>query len=199
MATNKGNTKTYSAVLYPENPEHEMILERAKASLDEYTYILHDMDVNKETGEVLKPHIPLLWRYSEQRSLKTVSEEIGLPQNMIEKIHSYGNALVYLIHEKDTDKYQYPEEAVKGSAMGLAAFQKAIRQYRMKERSEDTRIMDIVNLINEWRGKIRYRELITECCNRGWYSDLRRSGYLMQRLVSEHNEAFELYGTNKRI
>ena len=191
MASNRGNTKTFSTVLYPENPDHMKILEKMESLLDEYTYICHNKDesVNKETGEiiVLKPHIHFLWRYSEQRSLKSVGEEIGIPENMIEKIHSYNNALVYLIHEKNNDKYQYQEEDVKGSTMGIAAFQKAIRQYRMKERSEDTRIMDIVNLITGWKGKIKYKELITECCKKGWYADLRRSSYLIQRLINEHN------------
>ena len=196
MATNRGNTKTFSAIIYPEDPEYEKIMERVKSTLDEYTYILHDRDVNTETGEVLKPHTHLLWRYSEQRSLNTVSEEVGLPQNMIEKIHSYNNALVYLIHEKNSEKYQYSEDMVQGSAMGLVAFQKAIRQYRMKERTEDVRIMDIVNMITAWNGRIKYRELITECCDRGWYSDLRRSGYLIQRLITEHNDVYD--GTAKR-
>ncbi len=188
MATNKGNTKTFGSVLYPDDPEYERTMYRLSHLLDEYTYITHDLDVNKETGEMLKPHTHFLWRYPEQRSIKTVSEELELPQNFIEKIHSYNNALVYLIHEKDSQKYQYSEDQVQGSAMGLAAFQKAIRQYRMKERTEDTRIMDIVNLISGWKGRIKYRELITECCNRGWYADLRRSGYLIQKLVAEHND-----------
>ena len=190
MSTNRGNTKAFGSVLYPDDPLSKEVLSVAEKSLDEYTYILHDKDVDRETGEILKPHIHLLWKYQDQRSLKVVSEEMGLPQNMIEKIHSYNSSLIYLIHEKNSDKYQYPEEAVKGSAMGLAAFQKAIRQYRIKERSEDIRILDIVNLINEWNGRIKYRELITECCNRGWFSDLRRSGYLIQKIVAEHNDKY---------
>lgn len=191
MASNRGNTKTFSAVLYPEDPNYEIIMEKANKTLDEYTYIIHDNDVNKKTGEAIKAHVHLLWRYSEQRSLKAVSEEMGIPENMIEKIHSYSNALVYLIHEKNGDKYQYKESQVNGSAMGIASFKKALRQYRTKERSEDTRIMDIVNLINNWKGRIKYKDLVTECCSQGWYSDLRRSGYIVRRLVDEHNEVYE--------
>ncbi len=193
MASNKGNTKAFATIIYPENPEHIKVLEEAEKSLDEYVYILHNMDINKETGEILKPHYHLLWRYPEQRSIKTVAEEIELPENMIEKIHNYSNSLVYLIHAKNADKYQYSEEEVKGSAMGIVAFKRAIRQFRNKTTEEDTRIMGIVNMITEWHGIIRYKELITECCTRGWYSDLRRSSYLIQKLVFEHNEALEAH------
>ena len=191
MASNRGNTKTFSAVLYPDDPNYEKTMEIAKKTLDEYTYILHDRDVNKDTGEAIKTHGHLLWHYPEQRSLKAVSEEIGIPENMIEKIHNYNNALIYLIHEKNDNKHQYDESQVSGSALGIASFQKALRQYRMKERSEDIRIMDIVELISHWQGKIKYKDLVTECCSRVWYADLRRSGYIVRRLVDEHNEVFE--------
>ena len=195
MATNKGNTKTFQLILYLDNPDHMEIINTLEQSDLEYTYIIHDKDVSMRTGELLKPHIHVLIRYSGQRSTKAVADDFGLPENMIEKVHDYIGSLLYLVHAKNTDKYQYPESDVKGSAMGLSAFKNAISLYRNKEISEDEKIMEIVNLISNWKGKIRYRELIIECCNRGRYAELRRGAYLIKELVYEHNEALEAHKT----
>ncbi|GHV08626.1 hypothetical protein FACS1894217_11370 [Clostridia bacterium] len=78
----------------------------------EYAFVLHDQCVNKETGELKKPHYHYYVRYLNPRSLSGVAKEFGIPENMVEVVHSRKQTLAYLLHRTtkavEDGKFQYP-------------------------------------------------------------------------------------------
>ena len=84
----------------------------------EIALIIHDKDVSSK-GNFVEPHIHGYLDFPKQIDLKKVALAIGLEPQRIETPKSRGgrnntkkNNLAYLIHAKDSDKYQYDIEEV---------------------------------------------------------------------------------------
>lgn len=79
--------------------------------------ILHDQDKNYD-GELIEPHIHGYVEFSVRRELPKVAIALGIPENNIEPPKSKSrkfakvNALAYLCHLKQPEKYKYSPEQV---------------------------------------------------------------------------------------
>ncbi|GHU94761.1 hypothetical protein FACS1894208_06390 [Clostridia bacterium] len=77
----------------------------------EYAFILHNKDINPATGELKEAHFHYYVRYLNPRSLSGVAREFGIPNNMIEVVHSRKQTLSYLAHRTvkavEEGNYQY--------------------------------------------------------------------------------------------
>lgn len=77
--------------------------------------ILHDKDTDEE-GNIIKPHLHVMMRFDNARSIDKVAEELLQPAQTIEAWNdNYNNGFSYLIHETASaeNKYKYdPKEVV---------------------------------------------------------------------------------------
>jgi len=73
----------------------------------EYAWIIHDKDVNKESGELIEKHVHAYIEFKNPRSFKSVAELLNVPENMVCKVIDKHGILQYLIHKNQPEKYQY--------------------------------------------------------------------------------------------
>ncbi|CDO18258.1 Replication protein [Streptococcus gallolyticus] len=80
----------------------------------EFAIIVHDKDISYGT-KLVEPHVHAYIDFPKQMDLSKVASALGVERERIETPKSRGgraytriNALAYLIHAKDKDKYQYP-------------------------------------------------------------------------------------------
>lgn len=63
-------------------------------------------------GDIKKPHIHFVCRFSNARYFSGIAKELGVPENTIRKCNNLYKAFVYLWHMLDPDKYQYSPSIV---------------------------------------------------------------------------------------
>ena len=105
------SSRSWGVILPAEWANIEQILELVRSYSSKYYYILHDSDVDMETGELKKAHYHVIMTFKTPRKLGTVSNYFinfkELQLNSFEKIRNIDGAKRYLIHLDDADKYQY--------------------------------------------------------------------------------------------
>lgn len=74
-----------------------------------YAYIFHDKDID-DNGSLKPKHIHFVAQ--DRHSLKTWSNLLGIPENMIEIPRNFRAVNRYLIHKDSSDKYQYAADDV---------------------------------------------------------------------------------------
>ena len=149
-------SRTYGIILYPDstNYDYESIISFALSSYKECMWILHDKDIyqynvtDSETGEIIhlagdakKPHIHLLFKLDNPRSINSIAKELSIPENMVEHIKKWKASVRYLIHMDDEDKYQYDKKLIKSNC--------PISKYLRDEREECVIFGEIVNFIRD--------------------------------------------------
>ena len=98
----------------------QVLEEKSKTCIKEFSYIIHDKDVYTEEderknekykcGELKPKHIHLLLRFFENQpqKLKNIAGWFQIPPNFVSKIHNrWGSAVLYQIHANCPEKYQY--------------------------------------------------------------------------------------------
>ena len=93
------------------NTDIEQVIEAAE-KYPLWAWIIHDQDINKETGELIAPHAHIYLECPNPRSFKSVAESLQIPENMIEKVIDKNGILQYLIHKNQPDKHQYDFEEI---------------------------------------------------------------------------------------
>lgn len=95
-----------------------------------YAYIWHDKD-RKQTPQDLKDpekgvHVHFYFRFKNQRSFRSLANELQVPVNMIEKV-KYGTRAVleYLTHENAPDKHHYDPSEIHSNFPVLQVIQQA--------------------------------------------------------------------------
>ena len=99
----KFRDRKLALLLYPDDPSHVEAMEKIKTSYD-YVAILHDKDYT-EDGEIKKPHWHVVLRFGNATWNSAVAKDLGIEQNYTEKVRNMNNAILYLIHYNDSDKY----------------------------------------------------------------------------------------------
>ena len=69
-----------------------------------WAYILHDSDVEKETGEIKKAHYHVYMEFENDRSFSRIAEVFHIAVNNVQKAKSTRGAIRYLnhLHESNT-------------------------------------------------------------------------------------------------
>ena len=113
MAKDGMKDRKFLGVLYPDSESYccDDVLNLLKSTFPEFAYIRHDMDTD-ENGELKKPHIHWVGRLKGARYLSALADDLGLPENMIERCRSFDASIRYLVHADDSDKYRYSLESV---------------------------------------------------------------------------------------
>lgn len=90
--------------------------------IEYYAFILHDRDVNDE-GEIKTPHYHLVLkcntRYAKETVITDFAKSLKLNRVCVKckAYHDIYGAVQYLIHQNDTDKYQYPQTDIVSSSI----------------------------------------------------------------------------------
>lgn len=198
MSTDNFKSRLMRCMLYPDNPDHLLALEAIRAEI-QYVAILHDKDVRLSSdvpdpddledqcdsefsvsvGELKKPHFHLIFKFPSARYRSAVASSLGIEQRFIRKCSNFEGAARYLVHDNAPDKYQYDLDCLEGPLAPAVA--KILAQ-----NDENVRVLELLGYIDSM-GFITYSSLISLACEKGLYSDLRRMGYLVSRVVDEHN------------
>lgn len=115
--------RNHRVILYCEDPSHVKALEIIKSNYD-YAYILHDKDTYLEdkenetglhkVGELKKPHWHVVLSNKKGNSIynTALAKKLGIEKNYIKVCDYLDEALLYLIHFQELEKYQYPIDDV---------------------------------------------------------------------------------------
>jgi len=121
MAINELSTMTRQFIVVIEKVDNEtgriIKHDEIKKMLDEiainYYFILHDKDINNDTGEIVRPHYHLVFTTAKRVRLGTILNRISKILNIaklgitIDVAFNYNYHIRYLIHLDDQNKYQY--------------------------------------------------------------------------------------------
>lgn len=197
---NKVRSRLWCVLLYPDDDCHLKALDIIRSSYS-YVGILHNKDIwteedeknNSEhkSGELKKPHYHIIIKFSQPRWNTAIADELGIAYNYLEPCRSFKNAGAYLVHSGIDDKYQYDISELEGSLSSDVI-------NALYSRSENERIILLLSLIDDM-GWITYRQLLDVALQHDLYSDVRRMGFILSRVIDEHNSALTDPPTDKRF
>lgn len=180
MSDNNSRCRSFCFVLYPDCESHMVALDTMCHSYD-IAYILHDKDVDSD-GVLKKPHYHVVIRFKQPRWKSALAKEIGIEENYIEPTSSFNNALMYLIHFNDLDKYQYDVSLVKGNLKT-----KLNDILNSVDKSENEVVLEIMQFIADFPTLLNVTLLSKFCATVGYWSVYRRSAFIFIKLLEEHN------------
>lgn len=176
----KYRSRVFMLVLYPDCESHVDALNKISLSYD-YASILHDMDVD-EDGVLKKPHYHVVIRTQNAIWNTALASDIGLESNYVQKARNFENAMLYLIHYNDSDKYQYEPSQVNGT---LA---KKINEIIGKgSATECEKVLLIIQYIEESE-QLTVRILSNWIAQNGMWDVFRRSATIILKILDEHNK-----------
>lgn len=173
----KERSKYYGIELYEESENLCFREKMEKIKNYDYAYIKHDKDGVKE-------HYHVVLDFANYRYKNAVCEEFNLPANYVEPINSIDGMLTYLIHLNQKNKYQYQIDEVNGTQKTLSKFHKALKN---NGKVEEDKVMELIDYISnqEYLTTIRF---IRYACSIGMFDIVRRSQYLFNKIIDEHNK-----------
>jgi len=170
-------TDRFGGTLYPdaENYDCESVLQALDTHFEDWAYILHDMDVNPETGELKKAHYHWIGKQKSAGLVSTVANKLGIPEHDIEMIKKWKGSVRYLIHVDYPEKYQYRLEAVTAS-FDLTGYFREMKADAKAVRI-GTEIVEgrITNMVELWSWSVK----------NGCYDEVRRGLSLWSMMMRE--------------
>lgn len=172
----------WALVLYPsEDPTHKHALDFIKENYKKYAFIKHDSDV-LDDNTLKKEHYHVVISFSNYRWRSAISNELGITPNYIEKVRNLENALKYLIHYNNSNKYQYDINQVQGTLKTkLETF------INNEDKTESEKVLELLEYIDSVESYIRLSDFIKFCCSSNLYDIYRRSATTFIKLLDEHN------------
>ena len=185
----KFRDRTMALMLYPEDSTHVQAIEKIKESYD-YAFILHDKDCD-EDGVVKKAHWHVVLRFKNQNWNSSIAKDLGIELNYIQKVKNFDNALQYLIHYNDSDKYQYDLSEVKGNLKNRLK-----EKINASNKTEGEKVMDLIEWIDSYDCIVSVKALARYCAENGYWAEFRRSASIFIKILDEHNMKFRQYEQN---
>lgn len=142
----------------------------------DYAYILHDKDDAKPHY-----HIVIYLGRDQKKTLNTIFKEVAIPNKQdIEIMPSLKNALQYLIHYNNENKYHYSVDEVVGN------LKDKLNQY-INTNDEGFVVYKILEYIKE-HPHITFYQLSQECYINGWWSAYRRNYTIIKDILYQIND-----------
>lgn len=179
--TEKYRARVHMLLLYPDCEPHVKAIEIIKKSYD-YAMILHDKD-SDENGELKKPHYHVVLRFNQAVWNTSIIKELGIEPNYIEKVGNVNNALEYLVHYNEPNKYRYDLTEVQGTLRTKLA-----ESIAKSEKSEGEKVVELIDFIEQQTEKISLKAFARHCATTGYWAEFRRSGAIFINIINEHNE-----------
>lgn len=171
--------RKFTAILYPDSTEYECeeVLDRVKNwGYEEWAYILHDRD-KKQDGSPKKPHYHLILKKSTPTALITISRQIGISSQYVQRVRNWKKMVKYMTHDEETDKVKYELEEL------ISSDSKKFLEY-FKDEDETEQARRILDYITE-SGCRSYIQLLDWCCANGLYATCRRNASMWSNCIRE--------------
>lgn len=166
-----------------------------------YLRIKHDKDIwtksdyeekkeycdsnNIKIGDNKKTHYHVVVKFSNPRYRQTIANELNIPiQFVIEpkkKVKLITNER-YLLHLDNDDKHLYQFDEL----IGTQNAKYHLRQSMRNDLPIESRVLDIVNLIEKDNTYISTKEIVKKVCDIGLYNEFK-SGWVFKQILEEHN------------
>ena len=174
--------RNWSFVLYPlEDETHKNAIDYIHNNFD-YAEIVHDKDVN-ELGELKKIHTHIVITFKNACSAKSLEKKLGIKVGAFNVSTSLKSALLYLVHFRILDKYQYDIINVSGPLVNQLD-----KYIRLEDReSEDEIVIKLIDYIESYNTYLTKSVFIRYCCSIGCFDVFRRCQYTFISLINEHN------------
>lgn len=182
--------RTFMLILYKDDEKYfdylNFIIDKEfKNQNYRYAGIVHDKDINEDTGELKKEHEHIVLYFDNPRTITSISKEMELPPQYIEKYSSLKTALLYLLHYNQGDKVQYNFDEVYGD------LKNELKKYITNTpSSEEERVLKVLDIIDNYYKYTSYSKFLRDVCNNGLYDILRRNNYIFIKILDKHNETF---------
>lgn len=151
--------------------------------IGEYIYILHDKDINNDTGELIKPHYHIVFSFKNYKWLNSLSEELGIPSHYFQPVRNLNDILLYLLHYDYDNKFNYDMSECIGTPHFLLKLKRAVNSYG---KDEDSKVSDIIDYIISHPG-LSFTNLVKWVVDYGAWSDFRRASTIFIKLLEENN------------
>lgn len=170
---------TIELILYTDNKKHMKLLNDLCYQYN-YAWILHDKDTNDD-GSLKKEHIHLLIFFDNARWSNSILKEINIDnKNLIEFRENKANAIQYLIHSNNFNKYQYNISDIYSNIN--------IDIYFNNLKDEETKNISIIyDYIFNYKGILYYCNIYNFCVSNNIWSTYRRNYSIIKDLLNEHN------------
>lgn len=179
-------SKNFTLELYPEWQYIAMVLTYITSNYD-YAMILHNKDIDSESGKPKKDHIHAVIRCPSRRRLSSVKNEFaekGVAKNLINTCNE--RAMIrYLTHIDDKEKYQYDRAEIKTN------MPKVVEIAYKDDVSNDDAFYLIDKWIDEQKGNISQHTINEYVYNQGLLGGLRKYGSQINNARLEHNRQIE--------
>lgn len=181
--------RTFMLILYEEDIKYNDYLSKIiskdfKNKNFKYLGIKHDKDIT-DSGELKKSHDHVVLYFENPRTIESISKELDLPSNYIEKYSSLKTALLYLIHFNQGDKVQYDLNDTYGD------LKNELKKYIINTpKTEEDRVLELLDLIDSYYKKTSYSQFLRDVCRLGLYDILRRNNYMFLRVFDKRMETF---------
>lgn len=176
-------SRKHCLLLYPEDSTHIQAIEKIKSNY-EYALIVHDKDVD-EDGNLKKAHFHVILEFSYAKWQHALADDLGITSNYIQQCRNFENALEYLIHYNDENKFQYEIENVTGTLKT-----KLIKSLKNNSLTEEERVIDLFDFIENSKRPISVTEFARYCSSVGKWDIFRRSSLIFIKMIEEHNVSF---------
>lgn len=191
----KDKFREFNLVLYPENSEHMLTIMYLLQNRCMSVGILHDKDryaedvVDKETGELKhqegelkKKHYHFRVKFKNPRYISGVAKELGIEENLIQfGDRSFKSYCEYILHWKESGKYQYEASELVGSLAGEA---KSI----LIEVPKTLQFDSFVRFIDDFDGYVNYRNVYNFAFENGYVGAFLRYSNQIEKIMYVHNE-----------
>ncbi len=177
-------TRKFCILLYPdEDKTHHSALEFIKLNYD-YAYIIHDKDKD-EKGNIKKSHTHVILSFTSAKYNTALAKELNISLNYIQRCRSLENALEYLIHFNEENKFQYDIENVHGTLK-----QKLVREISKANKDENEKVFELIEYIENYNGYLYCTNFSKYCASVGMWDVYRRAGGIFNEIIKEHNIYF---------
>ena len=196
--------KNWCFELYPQDNEKHKYILGILSSKYNCLYIKHgsdvwtedvydDEEVDDETGEYKllhkagdpkKEHYHCVLQFENARYKNALVDELGIERNLLFKLSSFKNYVVYLTHRDYPNKAQYDIDDFHGS----------LKQKALMALAEDTplnELREIINFINSYQGYISHKTVHNFVFEYGYLKTYKNYfNCIISFEIGEHNEAY---------
>ena len=180
--------RLHGLILYEDNAAHMTALENIRKGY-QYLAMRHDSDT-KEDGTLKKPHFHVMLKFRAAKYASALANELGIEPNMIlgtqaneAPVQSFESMARYFMHLDDPQKAQYDFDLMEGPLREDAEAPCNGKQ------TESDRVLRIIELLDAQPKQLTMREFVILVCKNGLYSDCRRAGFMMTKVLEDHNRA----------
>lgn len=203
---NKILANCYEFILYLDCEEHLTTLDLLTND-DEIRYIgiCHDKDIytdedlsnaildNREVswsvGDLKKKHYHFLVYFNKNITIEQICSMFPLKPNDVGFCYSEKDALIYLLHRKNKDKYQYSiTDVLYNNKPLFDKLCKYINQIELKD--ENMGASRILEFINSYQFYLSYQTLTKFVLLHDLWSVYRRGFAVFSKCIQEHNLRF---------